>query len=38
MGDMEVPERAINFMWISEHPIDESAKEAYRAWRKAAGK
>ena len=35
---LEAAEEAVMFMWISEHPIDESGKEAYEAWRKAAGK
>lgn len=35
---LEAAEMCCQFMWISEHPIDDSATDAYKAWRKAAGK
>jgi hypothetical protein len=38
LARLEAAEKCCQFMWISEHPIDDSAKEAYFAWRKAAGK
>lgn len=35
---LEAAEKAVKFMWISEHPIDDSAKEAYKAWLQSAGR
>ena len=38
LARLEAAEMCCQFMWISEHPIDDSATDAYKAWRKAAGK
>lgn len=38
LSRLEAAELCCQFMWISEHPIDESANEAYSAWRRACGK
>lgn len=38
LGRLEAAEKAAQFMFISKHPIDESAQEAYEAWLRSAGK
>lgn len=38
LARLEAAEMCCQFMWISEHPIDDSSNDAYKAWRKAAGK
>jgi hypothetical protein len=35
---LDAAEEAVQFMYISPHPIDEASEEAYKAWRKACGK
>lgn len=38
LARLEAAEKAIMFAYLSEYPIDESAEEAYQAWKKACGK